>query len=485
MLSILDRSGRLCDGWSRREMLRAGTLASLGFAPFASASAESKLRPPARAKSCIVLFLFGGPPQQSLWDLKPHAPAEVRGEIGPIPTTVPGIEYGSLLPLTAKLAHHIALLRAVVTNDNAHSSSGYAMLTGQPHTPLQVENANPGPPNNWPTMGAIIQHLARAGEPGASAPGVDRTAELRGLTPPARRLLPAAVRLPMHIFNTDQSVWPGQDSGWLGAAADPWLLRCEPATPDFRIPHFQLAADVPLGRLETRQSLLAQLEGQLRTAERETASGEYSDLREQALSLLSQKQAREACSLELEPDAVRDRYGRGQFGQSVLLARRLTEAGVQFVHVNWFRGPEEPSDAPVWDSHANETQRLKTVLVPPFDQAFSALLEDLHQTGRLDETLVVVAAEFGRTPRFNPRAGRDHWGHVFSVALAGGGIRGGVVHGASDRDAAYPVEGIVSPADITATIFNQLGIAPDTEIHDPLGRPIVVSRGEAIAPILA
>jgi hypothetical protein len=462
MLTIVDRSGPLCDGWSRREMIRAGSLASLGLVPWSAAQAVESSRRTARARSCILLFLVGGPPHQSLWDLKPEAPAEVRGEIGPIDTTVPGLQLGALLPETARWAQHLAILRAVSTNDNAHSSSGYAMLTGQPHVPLQVENANPGAPNNWPTLGAVVQHLARG-----------------------PRLLPPAVRLPMHIFNTDQSVWPGQDSGWLGASADPWLLRCEPATPGFRIPHFHLAADVPLGRLESRRSLLEQLESQLRAAERASGSSRYDVLREQALGLLSQKQAREACALDLEPDGVRDRYGRHQFGQSVLLARRLVEAGVQFVQVNWFRGPEEPSDAPVWDTHVNETHRLKTVLVPPFDQAFSALLEDLHRRGRLDDTLVVVAAEFGRTPRFNGRAGRDHWGHVFSVVLAGGGIRGGVVHGATDRDAAYPVEGLVTPPDLTATLFDRLGIPPHTEIRDPLNRPMVISRGEPITPILA
>lgn len=461
MFCIYDRSAPLCDGWTRRELLRAGSLTTLGLLPSALAGAENTPRQPPRAKACIVLFLMGGPPHQSLWDLKPEAPPEIRGEIGPIETTVPGIQIGALLPQTARLVHHLAILRAVSTNDNAHSSSGYAMLTGQPHVPLQVENANPGPPNNWPTVGAVVQHLAQG-----------------------PRVLPPAVRLPMHIFNTDQSVWPGQDSGWLGAAADPWMLRCEPATPGFRIPHFQLAADVPLGRLETRRSLLEQLEAQLRTAERGSGTARYDLLRDQALGMLSRKETREACSLDLEPDVVRDRYGRTQFGQSVLLARRLVEAGVQYVHVNWFRGPEEPPDAPCWDSHVNETQRLKTALVPPFDQAFSALITDLEQRGRLSETLVVVAAEFGRTPRFNGRAGRDHWGHVFSVVLAGGGIRGGIVYGGSDRQAAYPTEGLVTPADLTATIFDRLGIPPQTEIRDPLDRPMVISRGEPIAPIL-
>ncbi|HIK92443.1 MAG TPA: DUF1501 domain-containing protein, partial [Planctomycetes bacterium] len=174
-----------------------------------------------------------------------------------------------------------------------------------------------------------------------------------------------------------------------------------------------------------------------------------------------------------------------QFGQSVLISRRLVEAGVSLIQVNWFRGPDEPSNAPCWDSHAKEAERLRTVLCPPADQAFSALLEDLERSGRLDETLVVMMAEFGRTPKFNANAGRDHWGHVFSVALAGGGIRGGVVHGASDNLGAFAQNGKVSPADLTATIFHCLGLNPNATIHDTLGRPLPISRGETIRPILA
>ena len=181
---------------------------------------------------------------------------------------------------------------------------------------------------------------------------------------------------------------------------------------------------------------------------------------------------------------MRDRYGRSPFGQSVLLARRLVEAGVSLVQVNWFRGPDEPSDNPCWDSHTNETARLRTVLVPPMDQAFSALLEDLGQRGMLDDTLVVCLAEFGRTPRFNARAGRDHWGYVFSVAMAGGGVRGGQAYGASDRIGGHPKEGRVLPEDLTATIFHCLGYNAHTEIHDTLGRPLALSRGQVIRQVL-
>src|SRR6185503_381097 len=170
-------------------------------------------------------------------------------------------------------------------------------------------------------------------------------------------------------------------------------------------------------------------------------------------------------------DDLRARYGHTQFGQSVLLARRLVEAGVRLVQVNWYRGPDEPTDAPCWDSHTDESKRLKEVLIPPMDAAYATLLDDLSQRGLLDETLVVCLAEFGRTPRFNARAGREHWGSVFSIALAGGGIRGGIVHGASDKLGAYPQDGLVKPEDITATVFHCLGISPESEIHDSLGRP--------------
>lgn len=462
MLRILDRSGVLCDGWRRRDLLQATMLSLM---PWTSTTATATTTPPLKkAKACIVLFLLGGPPHQSLWDLKPDAPEEIRGEFAPIATKVPGITIGELLPLTARWTHRLAILRAVTTGDNAHSSSGYAMLTGQPHTPLGVENANPGPPNNWPTLGAVVQHLS-----------------------PDRRLLPAAIRLPMHIFNTDLSVWPGQDAGWLGPANDPWMLRCEPASPSFSSQslQFDLVADVSLTRLEQRKSLLEQLEEKLRGEERRTGHP-YEALRAQAIAILSEKRTREACRLDLEPESVRARYGNTQFGQSVLLARRLIEAGVEFVHVNWFRGHDEPPEAPCWDTHHRESQRLRQNLVPPFDQAFSALLEDLECTGRLDETLVIVVAEFGRTPRIvRERAGRDHWGMVFSVVMAGAGIRGGTVHGASDKHAAYPLEGVVTPADYAATLFYLLGINPHTEIRDPLNRPMPISRGEVIRAILA
>lgn len=461
MFSVYDASSKLCDRFSRREILRAGGAGLFGLPLLGSGSTAAREKPAVAPKSCIVLFLMGGPPQHSTWDPKPEAPTEVRGAYGPISTAVPGIQISELMPRTAMKMNRIALLRAVVTNDNAHSSSGYAMLTGVPHAPKNRENANPGAPNNWPTMGAVVQHLHRGPQ-----------------------VMPTSIRLPHHIFNTDQSVWPGQDSGWLGHAADPWLFRCEPASPKFDVPMFRLQADVDLGRLGNRQSLLKQLESQLRRAEAGRVADAYSDRQQQAFKLLSSPKARVACDLKRESDELRDRYGRGQFGQSVLLARRLAEAGVKFTQVNWYRGPDEPPANPCWDSHTDETNRLKNALVPPFDQAYSALLEDLEQRGLLDETLVVVMAEFGRSPKLDARAGRGHWGYVFSIALAGAGVQGGRVHGASDEQAAYPKRGRVEPKDISATIFRCLGYPPETELYDPFERALPISTGRIIEEIL-
>lgn len=483
MITLRGPGSRLCDGWTRREMLHVGSLASLGLslpllqrsaaraAPATTSDSRGRGQPRTvaeativpsggKAKSCILLFLMGGPPQHSTWDPKPDAPAEVRGEIGPIDTRVPGLRFGELMPGLAKVADQLAVLRAVSTGDNAHSSSGYYMLTGRPHAPTNRENANPGAPNDWPCAAAVVRKLAGDGA------------------------MPGSVRLPMHIFNTDGSVWPGQDAGFLGRVTDPWLFRCQPASPTYHIPEFHLPAEVSVERLNGRQSLLREMNRQLDAAARGGRLAHYDALTQRAFDLLSSADARRAFQLDLEPEAVRQRYGMTQFGQSTLLGRRLVDAGVKLVQVNWFRGPDEPTDAPCWDSHAKETNRLRKVLVPPMDQAFSALIEDLQQSGKLEETLVVCLAEFGRTPRFNGAAGRDHWGPVFSIAMAGGGIRGGLVWGASDRIGGQPKDGMVRPEDITATIFHCLGYEPSTSFSDLQGRKLAISHGDVIHPIL-
>ncbi|WP_010584059.1 DUF1501 domain-containing protein [Schlesneria paludicola] len=473
MLSLQSSGVRLCNSLSRREVMRIGGLGACGLSLpqllgprslRATETATNVMIKPSigKAKSCIVLFLMGGPPQHSTWDPKPEAPKEVRGQIGSIETCVPGVRFGELMPKLAQRADKLALLRAISTNDNAHSSSGYYMLTGRPHAPMNAENVNPGAPNDWPNWGAVLQRLR----------------------PPARDL-PTSVRLPHHIFNTDGSVWPGQDGGMLGQSADPWLFRCAPASPDYRITEFQLPGDVSLDRLSFRRDLVRAI---ARPHEMSADAGllkTFGDQQERAYRVLASAASRGAFDISAESVATRERYGTTQFGQSCLLARRLIEADVRLVQVNWYRGADEPTDKPCWDSHADETNRLKDVLIPPTDDAFSALLDDLSDRGMLDETLVVCMSEFGRSPKMNANGGRDHWGSVFSIALAGGGIQGGTVHGSSDEIGGFPKSGRVGPEDLTATILHCLGFAPETEFHDMQGRPHVISRGQVIQPILA
>ncbi|MCS6850631.1 MAG: DUF1501 domain-containing protein [Gemmataceae bacterium] len=452
---------RLCDGLTRREMLRIGGIGTLGLSwPTLLRAARGPAtgdRTFGKAKACIFLFLTGGPPQHETWDPKPDAPSEIRGDLKPIPSVVPGLYVGELMPRTARVADKCCVLRAVSTNDNAHSSSGYWMLTGYPHVPTNVENAKPGPPNDHPTLGAVIRKLRRP-----------------------RGLLPAAVTLPEHLWNTGGIPWPGQDAGFLGRSANPWLLHCDPNEPNFQIAGLSLSSELPPLRLQQRQSLWAQINRHFDSLSRQGALLPHDALMQQAFDLLRSPQARQAFDLEREPPKLRDRYGRHRFGQSVLLARRLVEAGVSLVQVNWTRDKDNDDSSPMWDTHRKNEYYLRQKLMPPFDAAYSALLEDLSDRGLLDETLVVLAGEFGRTPRINKNGGRDHWGHVFSVALAGGGVRGGQVLGASDAIGGQPRDGRVQPQDLAATIFHCLGLPPDTELHDTLGRPIPFSRGEVI-----
>jgi hypothetical protein len=464
MLTIHDEGYRFCDGLTRREWLRVGSLGFLGLslpALLQIRQADAASTASSRVKSCILLGLLGGPPQHETWDPKPDAPPEIRGPFKPIATSVTGLQVCELMPRTARLAKHCAVLRAVSTRDNAHSSSGYYMLTGQAHKPTNAENARPGAPNDWPSIAAVVKHLRR---------------DHQGM--------PAAITLPEHIWNTGNIPWPGQDGGWLGRNADPWLLHCDPSQANFRIPALALPTEVPALRFDKRRTLLQQVNRHLDSLDRRLSTGRYDDLYQQSFELLRSSRARQAFDLSKEPPAVRDRYGPSRFGQSVLLARRLVEAGVPLVQVNWTRIAKAANEG-TWDTHSKNADSLKTVLMPILDQAYSALLQDLLDRKLLDQTLVVWLGEFGRTPRHNGAAGRDHWGSVFSVALAGGGIRGGVVHGASDRIGAQPRGGRVRPEDLTATIFHCLGYRPDTEIHDMLGRPVPISRGEIIRPILA
>jgi hypothetical protein len=464
MLRIDDRGTSLCDGLTRREWLRIGGLGMGGLTLptlLRARLAQAATLPPTRgrARSCIVLFFLGGPPQHETWDPKPLAPAEIRGPLNPIASAIPGVHVGELMPRTAGQLDKICVLRAVTTNDNAHSASGYYMTTGVPHQPMNAENARVGAPNDWPCLGALVRRVL---------PGDGR--------------LPAAITLPEQSANDGNLTWPGQDAGFLGRAADPWLLTCTPEAADFQVPGLGLPPDISGGRFEGRTSLLERVDRGLDGLANSAELGLFDAQQRQALELIAGSQARRAFNLREEPARLRDRYGRTRFGQSCLLARRLVEAGVPLVRVNWTRVAGALNNGH-WDTHSRNADALRQ-LMPIMDQTYSALLEDLAQRGLLDETLVVWMAEFGRTPRLNGAAGRDHWGSVFSVALAGGGIRGGMVHGASDSIAAYPRDGRVLPQDLLATIFHCLGIRSETEYRDAQGRPLPLTRGEVVRQIL-
>jgi hypothetical protein len=457
MLSLVTPPRDTADRFTRREWLRAGTIGLGGLTLphlLAHRAAATPVARPGRAKSVIIFGLLGGPGQHDTWDPKPDAPAEVRGPFGTIETRTPGLRVGELMPETAALTDRIAVLRAVSTNDNAHSSSGYQMLTGVPHAPLNQESATPRPPNNAPSLGAVVRYLR-----------------------PAVGGLPSAVTLPEHIWNDGNFPWPGQDAGLLGRRHDPWLIHCDPADAKFAVGALAPPAEVSAARLSERRGLLAEID-------RLSAGDEtYEASTRKAFELVTSGAARRAFALDQEPPKLRDRYGRSRFAQSCLLARRLVEAGVSLVQVNWTRIPNLPNQGG-WDTHAKHNDAMKQFLMPMMDHAFSALITDLADRGLLDETLVVWFGEFGRTPKFNGAGGRDHWGSVFSLALAGGGIRGGTVYGASDRHAAYPADGRVEARDLIATVLHLFGFAPDAELRDSEGRPFPASRGSVIRAIL-
>lgn len=473
MLTITHRPASLCDGLQRREALRLGGLSALGLSlpqllhrPAAAAHPGSDSFADGspgfgKAKSVILIWLLGGPPQHETWDTKPDAPKEVRGEYGSIDSVVPGIRVGELMPRLARHTDLLSVLRAVVTKDQAHSSSGYQMLTGVPHSPLSQENVTSKAPNLAPSHAAIMRSLR-----------------------PDRDGMPSAIALPYHIANDGEILWPGQNAGVLGRKYDPWLIKCDPSQTNFRIPDLSLPDDISASRFTSRRALLSSLDLVRSNIERAGATGKFDQQTEQAFNLLTGTSARNAFEIEQESEETRNRYGRNRFGQSVLLARRMVEAGVSLVQVNWTR-VEDVKNNGSWDTHSNHFADLKNHLMPRMDMACSALLQDLQDRGLLDETLVVWLGEFGHTPRINGNAGRDHWGNCFSVALGGAGIARGLVHGESDAHAAFPVSGIVSPADITATIFHCLGFSPETLLYDQTGRPFSLSQGHVIKEIIA
>jgi uncharacterized protein (DUF1501 family) len=449
---------------SRRDLLTAGALgiAGLHLPDLLRAEAGGR-KQRSRARAVIFLNQFGGPSHIDSFDPKPDAPEGIRGLFRPIATRVPGLHFSEHLPNLARLADRFCLVRSVSHKMRNHNSASYYCLTGvaPPLDDIRLRDTL----DLYPAYGSAV-------------------AKLR----PAAAGMPSFVAYP-HVLR-DGSITPGQHASFLGKAYDPLFFREDPNSPSFRLPELSLPASLPLDRLEDRKALLKMLDEQsdaLTTSATARGLDAYYD---RAFGMLASAKVKRAFDLGREPEAVRRRYGRTTYGQSCLLARRLVEAGVRFVSVYFAASIGGGKGTGGWDTHNNNFNDLKDRLLPTTDQALPALLEDLEARGLLKETLVVWMGEFGRSPKIgaNPqfaRDGRDHWPQCYTVLLAGGGVRGGAVYGASDKHGGYPAHSAVRPDDLAATMFAALGIDPATEVRDPLGRPLPISNGTAIDPILA
>lgn len=463
MLSLHVRQGALhCDGVSRREFLRIGVLGIGGLTLPALLQLQQVRAAPAerrgRARSVILLFLSGGPSHLDMFDLKPDAPEEIRGTFRPIDTNVPGIRISEHLPRTARVADKCAIIRSMSHPSGNHPAATYWMMVGSPigrPAPQAVTMSR----EDRPHPGSVLTRFR-----------------------PSPRGLPSFVMVPEAISPVGPER-PGQHAGFLGAAYDPYRVNSDPNSPEYNPGALRPSAGVSTERLDARRHLLAQVSTQARHLEQSSVGQTLDPYYTRAFDLLSSPAAQQAFDISAEPATVRDRYSRHIFGQSVLLARRLVEAGVRLVHVNWVRHDNGPGGQG-YDSHRDHLNWCRTELFPPTDAAFATLVEDLHERGLLEETLVVMMGEFGRTPRFNVNGGRDHWPQCFSVVLAGGGIRGGQVHGASDRIGAYPTASPVSPQDLIATIYHCLGVDHHTIIHDLQGRPFHLVDGTPLHGLL-
>lgn len=403
-------------------------------------------------RSCILLIYYGGPSHLDTWDMKPNAPVEIRGEFRLIPTNVPGRHVCEHLPKTARVVDKLAIVRTMHHPMGNHNSAMFEALAGRTPTGGDQDTLGGDRKNDFPCYGSVLSYLSG-----------------QGLGPRSRIPL-THVALP-HVMHNVVTL-PGQNAGFLGAKYDPLQLTRDPNQPDFQVDQLRLPPDLPEDRLQRRRALLASLRG----PSNETTAA-VDDYRLRAFELLGSRSVRRALDISREPSAVRDRYGRHKLGQSLLLARRLVEAGVGFINVNdkIFNGQTAN-----WDSHQNNFPRHRDDLLPPADQAFSALVEDLDQRGLLSSTLVVAMGEFGRTPKINQNAGRDHWPYCYSVVLAGAGVQGGAGYGRSDRIGAYPEDQPVTPGDLAATIFWRFGLDPRRHIIDRLDRPHRLALGNPL-----
>lgn len=437
---------------SRRALLQIGAMGfgGLSLPRYLRAEAAGQTKA-AKAKSCILLFQFGGPSHLDTFDPKPTAPAEIRGEFATVATRTPGLAFCEHLPKLAALSDRFALVRGVHHNRSAHNPGAYYSLTGrEPLSNLVTANAAA---TDFPSPGAVIDFLRRDPHD-----------------------VPTAVSLPTMIADGPFRT-PGEFAGFLGKLHDPLFITQNPADPKFSVDQLTLPDGVSHERLRSRRETLARLAATARLGGQFAAVRDMAAYQQRAFDLLTAPATRRALAINEEDAATRDRYGRHSYGQSVLLARRLVESGVRFVTVYYSAGIGG------WDTHKDNFKTLKDSRLPHTDTAVSAVLEDLASRGLLDETLVVWTGDFGRTPKINKDAGRDHWPPCQTVLLAGGGVRGGALVGSSDKTGAYPLSDPKKPDDVMATVYHLLGFNPRTIVHDQLRRPVPIADGEFIAEL--
>ena len=478
MLSLPQLPGRLCDGFSRREFLRVGGAAMLGISLPQVLSLQAKanttvdLSKPlngwGKANSVILLFLQGGPSHLDIWDPKPEAPSNIRGEFSPIPTNVPGIQLSETMPRLAQVMDKATLIRSISYTPAGlfnHTAAMYQMVTGE--TPDKVAPSgqlDPPSPADHPNVASHVSNYRPPDEPMLSAVQLPR---------------------PMQESNT---IGKGGNAGFLGRAYDPYFLFQDP-NEEINLDDLSLRPEVTPVRLKRRKTLLETINAGMPEIDKVADSYALNEYYEKAYNLILSQRARNAFDLSQEPDEVRDRYGRHTFGQSALLARRLVEAGTRFVQVNWPSVANGDPNTTAWDTHATNFGPLKNLHCPKLDSAVSSLLEDLDQSGMLEDTLVLAVGEFGRSPRMgistsgnsNAPDGRDHWPYCYTGLIAGAGIKGGQVYGKSDATGSTPLENPVHPRDLLATVYHTLGIDPHTIVYNHLDQPRELVKGEPIA----
>lgn len=441
----------------RRSLLTVGTLgfAGLSLPRLLAEEADRKGELTPSADACILIFLNGGPSHHDMWDMKPDAADAIRGPFKPIATSLAGYRVGEHLPRMARHMHRATIVRSMHHSvNNSHAAAVYCALTGHD----RGERGGGARPDDNPAPGSVFSMLR----------------------PPKRPVAPN-VHLP---FITKEGAGgppqPGFFGGYLGRSHDPLFVLKDPNAAGFRVEELTRLSDVSARRMDHRRRLFATLDREARSRKGQRAIDAMDGFQRRAFELLTSKDTQRAFNLADEPKATRDAYGRNRYGQSVLLARRLIEAGTRMVTVSW-----APDANATWDTHGNNFNKLKNTLLPQFDAACASLIDDLAKRDRLDRTLVAVLGDFGRTPKINKNAGRDHWNHCYSLMFVGGGFRKGLLYGSSDRIGAFPASDPLTPGDVISTVYAALGIRPDRQLYDRLERPHrLVPEGRIVSALL-